>query len=248
MGLFDKKYCDICGGKIGLLGNKKLENGNLCKDCAAKLSPWFKERRHTTKEEIIEQLQYREANQSEVAQFRVSRSLGRGTKLLLDENSGKFMITSAKDLEKANPDVLTFSQVTGCDVSVDENRSEIKRADKDGKQVSYNPPRYEYSYNFYVTVYVNHPYFDQMRFTVNNGAVNTGQRPVNATAAGISAGANIAEYNECLAIANEIKDTLTRAREATHAPKTAVTCPWCGATTFPDAAGRCEYCGGSLNN
>lgn len=41
MGLFDKKYCDICGEKIGLLGNRKLSDGNLCKDCAAKLSPWF---------------------------------------------------------------------------------------------------------------------------------------------------------------------------------------------------------------
>ena len=37
MGLFDKKYCDICGDKIGLLGNRKLENGNLCKNCAKKL-------------------------------------------------------------------------------------------------------------------------------------------------------------------------------------------------------------------
>ena len=25
MGLFDKKYCDICGEKIGFLGNRKLE-------------------------------------------------------------------------------------------------------------------------------------------------------------------------------------------------------------------------------
>ena len=38
MGLFDKKYCDICGEKIGLLGNRKLEDGNLCKDCAKKLT------------------------------------------------------------------------------------------------------------------------------------------------------------------------------------------------------------------
>lgn len=29
-GIFDKKYCDICGEKIGLLGNRKLEDGNLC--------------------------------------------------------------------------------------------------------------------------------------------------------------------------------------------------------------------------
>ena len=25
MGLFDKKICDICGEKIGLLGNRKLD-------------------------------------------------------------------------------------------------------------------------------------------------------------------------------------------------------------------------------
>ena len=28
MGLFDKKYCDVCGAKIGFLGNRKLEDGN----------------------------------------------------------------------------------------------------------------------------------------------------------------------------------------------------------------------------
>ena len=36
MGLFDKKICDICGEKIGLLGNRKLDDGNLCKDCDEK--------------------------------------------------------------------------------------------------------------------------------------------------------------------------------------------------------------------
>ena len=51
MGLFDKKICDICGEKIGLLGNRKLDDGNLCKDCAKKLSPWFEERRHSTVED-----------------------------------------------------------------------------------------------------------------------------------------------------------------------------------------------------
>ena len=39
--LFEKKECAICGGEIGLLGNRKLEDGNCCKNCAAKLSPWF---------------------------------------------------------------------------------------------------------------------------------------------------------------------------------------------------------------
>ena len=66
MGLFDKKYCDICKNKIGLLGNRKLENGNLCKDCAAKLSPWFSDRRNSTVEEIRQQLDYREENKAAV--------------------------------------------------------------------------------------------------------------------------------------------------------------------------------------
>ena len=67
MGLFDKKYCDICGEKIGLLGNRKLENGNLCKNCAKKLSPWFSDRRNSTVEEIKAQLAYREENRQKVA-------------------------------------------------------------------------------------------------------------------------------------------------------------------------------------
>ena len=41
MGLFDKKFCSVCGEKIGFLGNRKLEDGNLCKDCANKLSPFL---------------------------------------------------------------------------------------------------------------------------------------------------------------------------------------------------------------
>ena len=52
MGLFDKKFCSVCGEKIGFLGNRKLEDGNLCKDCARKLSPFFRERRSSTVEEI----------------------------------------------------------------------------------------------------------------------------------------------------------------------------------------------------
>ena len=84
--LFEKKECAICGGEIGLLGNRKLEDGNCCKNCAAKLSPWFSDRRQSTVEEIKEQLAYREANQEKVAAFRVTRTLGEGMKVLLDED------------------------------------------------------------------------------------------------------------------------------------------------------------------
>ena len=150
MGLFDKKYCDICGEKIGLLGNRKLENGNLCKNCAKKLSPWFSDRRNSTVEEIKAQLAYREANQEKVAAFHTTRTLGTDTKVLLDEDAGKFMVTRTRNLVEANPDVLDFADVTGCNLDIDESRSELKREGKDGEEVSYNPPRYEYSYDCFL--------------------------------------------------------------------------------------------------
>ena len=34
------------------MGNQKLEDGNLCKDCAKQLSPWFSDRRRSTVEDI----------------------------------------------------------------------------------------------------------------------------------------------------------------------------------------------------
>ena len=75
MGLFDKKICDICGEKIGLLGNRKLDDGNLCKNCAKKLSPWFEERRHSTVEDIKRQLEYRENNKKAVMDFGITRQI-----------------------------------------------------------------------------------------------------------------------------------------------------------------------------
>lgn len=140
--LFEKKICSVCGGEIGLLGNRKLEDGNLCKNCAKKLSPWFSDRRHSTVDEIKEQLAYREVNLEQVKAFHTTRTLGADTKILLDEDAEKFTVTSARNLVEANPDVLNFSDVTGFRTEIDESRSEIKRTDSEGNEVSYNPPRY----------------------------------------------------------------------------------------------------------
>ena len=171
MGLFDKKYCDICGEKIGLLGNRKLEDGNLCKDCAKKLSPWFSDRRRSTVEDIKGQLAYREENREKAAQFRTTRSFGEDWKVLLDEDDRWFTVTRARDLAEANPDILDFDAITGCRMDIDEDRREQMREDSDGKEVSYVPPRYEYSYDFFLVISVRHPYFDEMRFSLNSSSV-----------------------------------------------------------------------------
>ena len=254
MGLFDKKYCDICGEKIGLLGNRKLENGNLCKNCAQKLSPWFSDRRNSTVEEIKEQLAYREANKERVTVFHMTRTLGTDTKVLLDEDAGTFMVTRARNLVEANPDVLDFADVTGCNLDIGESRSEIKREDKDGKKVSYNPPRYEYSYDFYITIFVNNPYFDEMRFKINSSSVDITPSAMRPGMTAVCNPESNVEYRNYKKLGEEIRQVLTQVREDVRekveqeaAPKAAVTCPYCGATTTPDANGCCEYCGGAVN-
>ena len=129
MGLFDKKYCSVCGEKIGFLGNRKLEDGNLCKECAKKLSPFFSERRQSTVEDIKKQLAYREDNKAAVTAFHVTRTMGGNTKVLLDEDNGRFLVCPEHNWQEANPDVLDFSQVTGCDVDIKENRHAGQRKD-----------------------------------------------------------------------------------------------------------------------
>lgn len=169
MGLFDKKYCDVCGEKIGLLGNRKLEDGNLCKDCAAKLSPFFSGRKNATVEEIKAQLAYREENRQKLASFRPSRTFGDSKKVYIDDAAGTFIVTSRSNWMDANPDLIALSQVTACNTDIKENRDEIYRKTEDGTRERYNPPRYEYSYEFNVQILVNAPWFNEINLELSDG-------------------------------------------------------------------------------
>ncbi len=164
MGLFDKKYCDICGEKIGLLGNRKLEDGNLCKNCAKKLSPFFSERRASTVEEIKQQLMYREENKKQLAFFNPTHIIGSDKKVYIDESARKFIVTSSSNWRESNPDIIEISQVTSCNVDIEEDRDEIKQTDSQGNKISYNPPRYKYEYEFNVEITVNSPWFTTIKF------------------------------------------------------------------------------------
>ena len=169
MGLFDKKFCDICGEKIGLLGNRKLEDGNLCKDCARKLSPFFDERRHSTVDQIKEQLAYREQNKANLANFHPTATYGvDNDKVYVDMNAGTFIVTDSDNWREANPDIIQISQVTSAEPDIDESRSEIYFKDNDGNNKSYNPPRYEYEYTFKVKLMVNSPWFDDITIELTN--------------------------------------------------------------------------------
>ena len=175
MGLFDKKFCDICGEKIGLMGNKKVEDGNICKNCNKKLSPWFTQRRHTPLEEIKKQLAYREDNKKKVEQFQATKVYeGSYEKLFVDQEHQWIAIGSALD-EENNPDVLTFSQITSCNLDEVENRHEEKYTEN-GERKSYSPPRYTYKYDFYLVISVDSPWFQSMRMKLNTFEVEERRR------------------------------------------------------------------------
>ena len=220
--MFEKKECAICGTELGLLGKTKIGEGYLCKECAGKLSPYFHGYRSSTADDIREQLAYREANAERLASFNPTRTLSAGrTNIMLDEDAGLLIITSQSRWRDANPDIIEFSQVLGCDMDIDEHRTEIYRETKDGERESYNPP-----------------YFTEINLRVNDSTID--QR-------------GSIEYREAKRQATEVRDALVQLRQETRdsvvaakAPKTAVTCPFCGATTIPDASGRCEYCGGAI--
>ena len=169
MGLFDKKYCDICGEKIGFLGNRKLEDGNLCKDCAGKLSPFFSDRRNSTIEEIKAQLAYREDNRNKLADFSPYITFDGSMKVYIDPAVEYFIVTGLSDWRSGNPDLIHFSQVMNVETDIQENKEEIFYKDSDGNEKSYEPPRYTYEYEFNVTIFVDSPWFDEIELELSDG-------------------------------------------------------------------------------
>ena len=169
--LFEKKVCDICGGEIGMLGNRKLDDGNLCKNCAKELSPWFSDRRHSTVEEIRQQLAYREDNKKKVQMFQITRDFkGSNAHVFIDDQHGWFTIASRISVEN-NPDILELSQITNCRLDVEQERTEEFYEDKEGNEQSYDPPRYNYSYDYKIELGVRAPWFNEMRMSLNTFSI-----------------------------------------------------------------------------
>ena len=175
MGLFDKKICDICGEKIGLLGNRKLDNGNLCKNCAKKLSPWFEERRHSTVEDIKRQLEYREKNKKAVMDFCITRQINtRNYNVFIDDNKGNFTVARKLDVNE-NPDIVPLSAIVQCRVDVDQQQHE-ETYTKDGETVSYQPPVYKYEFDYTMRIKVRTQWFDDMDFRLNTFSISSDKR------------------------------------------------------------------------
>lgn len=151
--------------------------------------------------------------------------------------------------------ILNYSQLTGSHLDIDEGRRELRRTDKDGKQVSYDPPRYEYSYNFDFTITVDTPYFDEMSFRLNpRPIILESEAPsVFSLVRSINPSYNI-EYRRYIQLADEMRAAVDHACAVSHAAPTANRvqniptpaasvewiCPACGGS---NTGKFCEYCG-----
>ena len=165
------------------------------------------------------------------------------------------------ELEEENPDVFTLDMVQKAEMDVDDYRSELYREDRDGNKVSYNPPRYKYTYRFYLDLYLNHPYADHIRFQLNQYAIEIERTESSFSLFGDSFNPNRDyEYRQYKDMGQEIIDRLTRSgafrenkqpvvqetpAEETVEQSAYVVCPYCGSRT--KRARFCENCGGNLD-
>ena len=237
MGLFDflkKQDCEICGKEVGLLGYKKLEDGEICKDCVKKLSPWFEERRHATVAQIKEQLAYRAANEEKLASFRVAQVIGDYYKMYVEEVNGiptRFFVSCDDDYMSENPDIIEFKDLMSCTTDVRTYERELKRNDSNGNQVSYNPPRFETDYDFYINMHIaNNPYFDDIRFKLNGSTVTLETRAgssvgflgmtFNTASVNVSSQRDQQRYQDYTGMCQQIEFIVQKSRQTAPAAQT----------------------------
>ncbi len=264
MGLFDvfkKKDCEICGKEVGMFGYKKLEDGEICKDCVKKLSPWFEERRHATVDQIKEQLAYREENEKKLADFRAAHTIGDNYTMYVEEIDGiptRFFVTNVDDYMSENPDIIEFKDLLSCTTDVRTYEKELTRKDNNGNEVSYHPPRYETDYDFYVNMKIaNNPYFDDIRFRINFNTVTLETRA--GSSVNLGSHRDQQRYQEYTAMCQQIECLVQRSRQTPTAkapvetpaekPAPAVSdtpkfCQSCGAAA--DGGKFCQSCGSPL--
>ena len=179
MGLFDrfkKQDCEICGKEVGMFGYKKLEDGEICKDCVKLLSPWFEDRRHATVAQIKEQIAYRERNAKEHESFTISRKIGDEEYFMyIEEVSGvptRFFVTCRSDYKAENPDIISFKDVASCVTDIQVRDEEIKEKNAEGQMVSCNPRRFKHHHDFFIKMEIrNNPYFDDIKFRINGSCI-----------------------------------------------------------------------------
>lgn len=270
--LFDTKYCDVCGAEISFMGNKKLMDGNCCKQCTEKFSPYFTNRKHSTVEEIKYQIRCREENLKKLQSFSATKIIGTTTKILIDEEKMQFVIQPPNIKPNTYLDVLDCDCILDCIIDINESLEEIKYEDSNDEIKSFNPPCFAHAYDFYIEIRVNVPYINVIRFKLNSKKIDNNAKTLihmqggllshftdalmpNKSYGGKTSNADevraSTEYLKFDQLSKEIKDTLIGYKEAfmihRNAENNKIKCPWCDCMVLKSGIGNCPRCGGVLD-
>lgn len=270
--IFDAKFCSFCGAQIPFMGNIKILDGNCCKQCASRLSPFFTKLKMSSVEQINHQLYYRNENYKKLQVFRTTKMMGENTKVLIDEEKMQFLVQLTSGYSNVQPDVIDFSSIMDCSIDIVESREEIKYKDSNGEVKSFNPKSYACSYDFFINIYVNIPYIEVICFKLNGKKVDNdaetliefeggflgkiadslfsnrsnGNKTTNADEVRSST-----EYLKYDQMATYIKSTMLYCRKLyadyIKVQRQKVVCPWCGVTVINTDTGLCPCCSGLLN-
>ena len=221
MGIFSKKECSICGDKSGLLSNKKLADGNLCRSCRARLSPFYEVTNRDTAAGIAAQLEYRERNRAELRLFRPSIAVGGAGKVFIDMDGGKFTLASERELREGNPDLFDLGGLRSCAFYA---REQIVKGDEDKSD--------RFDYHFYLKFTVEHPFLRSFSYGYSGVTVSstrnrireeeirkiyTGQKDIRTGLAAFITGVDrkgTEEYLQQYALAQDMIGALTEAAAA----------------------------------
>ena len=132
MGLFDKKFCDICGEKVNMLTQQKLSDGLLCSDCKHKLCSFTSGWKQRTVDDAKRHLELREQNRQKYQQFNCSATAGgSNSSIQVDINNRWFIFDiNNRDNKNGNPQILDFSQLQ--DFWLEQEYRTLSASDHDG--------------------------------------------------------------------------------------------------------------------
>ena len=113
MGLFEKKFCDICGDKVNMLTQQKLSDGFLCSDCKHKLGSFTSGWKQRTVDDVKRHLELREQNKQKYQQFNCSATAGGSNNSIQVDFGNRWFIFAInnRDYKGGNPQIFDFSQL-----------------------------------------------------------------------------------------------------------------------------------------
>jgi hypothetical protein len=126
-------------------------------------------------EQIKSQLEAREHNKLALETWQYSIAIGDYYTMYVKTKADvpiTFVVSNTANFRENNADILPFLWVASCTPDIRESHTELKQTNAQGEKVSFNPPRYEYRYDFYIKLDIQGcPYIDDMRFRINSSTV-----------------------------------------------------------------------------